>query len=44
MLLGHKASLSKFKRTEIMPIIFLDYKGMKLEVNNRRKFWKIHKL
>ena len=36
----HKTSLSKFK-IEIIPNIFSDYSGMKLEINNRRKTGKI---
>uniref|UniRef100_A0A5F9DKE6 RNA-directed DNA polymerase n=1 Tax=Oryctolagus cuniculus TaxID=9986 RepID=A0A5F9DKE6_RABIT len=33
-ILGHKASLSKFKRIRIIPCSFSDHKGMKLEMNN----------
>ena len=36
-MLGHKASLSKFKKIEIVPIIFSDHDSMKLEINNKRK-------
>lgn len=36
-MLGHKRNLSKFKMIEIMPCIFSDYNGMKLEINNRSK-------
>lgn len=39
-MLGHKISLSKFKKTEIMPSIFSDQNGMKLEIGNRRKTGK----
>ena len=30
---GHKKSLSKFKRIEIVPTTFSDHKGMKPEIN-----------
>ena len=39
-MLGHKTSLSKFKETEIIPRIFSDHNGMKLDTNNRRKMGK----
>ena len=35
-ILGHKSSLSKFKKTEIVSGIFSDHKGMRLG-NNYRK-------
>ena len=35
--LGHKSSLSKFKKTEIMPSIFSDHSAVRLDVNYRRK-------
>lgn len=31
---GHKASLNKFKRREIISTNFSDHKGMKLEINH----------
>lgn len=31
-MVGHKTSLSKFKKTEIISSIFSDYNGMKLEI------------
>ena len=34
-MLGHKTNLKKFK-IEIMPSIFSDHNGTKLEINNRR--------
>ena len=40
-MLGHKTSLSKFKKTEITPSIFFDYHGLKLEFSNRRKTRKL---
>jgi hypothetical protein len=46
-ILGHKASLSKYKKTEIIPCIQSDHKALKLELknkNNSRKFannWKL---
>ena len=36
-MLGHKRSLSKFKKIKIIPSIFSDHNGMNLEINNRRK-------
>ena len=46
-MLGHKTSLNKFKKTEIISSIFSDHNAMKLEVNykkNMEKFTKIWKL
>ena len=42
-MLGHKASLNTFKKIEIISNIFSDQSGMKLQINNRKKTWKIHK-
>ena len=36
-MIGHKASLNKFKKIEIIPIIFSDHKGLKLETNTKEK-------
>ena len=36
-ILGHKLSLSKFKKTEIISSIFSDYNAMRLEINYRGK-------
>jgi endonuclease/exonuclease/phosphatase family metal-dependent hydrolase len=33
--LGHKASLSKYKKIEIIPCILSDHNALKLELNNR---------
>ena len=35
--LGHKRSLNKFKRIEIISSAFSDHNGIKLEINNRGK-------
>jgi exonuclease III len=35
-ILGHKASLSKFKEIEIIPCILSDYNALKLEINNKK--------
>jgi hypothetical protein len=35
-ILGHKASLNKFKKIEITPCSISDYNGIKLELNNKR--------
>ena len=32
-MIGHKTSLNKFKKIEIIPSIFSDHKGLKLEIN-----------
>ena len=36
-ILGHKSSLSKFKKTEIITSIFSDHNAMRLEINYREK-------
>jgi hypothetical protein len=36
-ILGHKASLSKYKKTEIMLCILCDHNALKLELNNKNK-------
>ena len=36
-ILGHKSSLGKFKKTEIIPTIFSDHNAVRLDVNYRRK-------
>jgi hypothetical protein len=35
-ILGHKASLNKYKKNEITPSIMCDYNTMKLKLNNKR--------
>lgn len=35
-IIGHKASLRKFKKIESISSIFSDHNGMKPDVNNRR--------
>ena len=39
--LEHKTSLNDFK-IEIISTIFLDYNGMKLEINHKKKSGKSH--
>jgi hypothetical protein len=34
-ILGHKASLSKYKKTEIIPCILSDHNSLKLEISNK---------
>ena len=41
--LGHKSSLGKFKKTEIVSGIFSDHNTMRLEMNFREKKVKKHK-
>ena len=36
-ILGHKSSLGKFKKIEIIPSIFSDYNAVRLDLNYRRK-------
>ena len=36
-ILGHKSSLGKFKKIEIIPIIFSDHNAVRLDPNYRRK-------
>ena len=36
-ILGHKSSLGKFKKSEILPSIFPDHNVVRLDVNYRRK-------
>ena len=42
-ILGHKSSLSKFKKTEIISNIFSDHNAVRLEMNYREKKRKKHK-
>ena len=39
-MIGHKASLNKFKKIEIISSIFSDHKGLKLETNLKGKTQK----
>ena len=39
-ILGHKSSLGKFKKIEIIPSIFSDHNAVRLHVNYRRKIIK----
>ena len=36
-MIGHKISLNKFKKIEMISSIFSDHKGLKLEINPKRK-------
>ena len=36
-ILGHKSSLGKFKKTEIIPSIFSDHNAVRIDFNYRRK-------
>ena len=42
-ILGHKASLGKFKKIEIISSIFSNHNAMRLEINHRGKKRKKHK-
>jgi hypothetical protein len=39
-ILGHKASLSKYKKTEIISCILSDHNALKLEINNKNSIKK----
>ena len=41
--LGHKSSLGKFKKTEIISTIISDHNAMRLEINYRKKDCEKHK-
>ena len=47
--LGHRDSLNKYKRVEIIPTIISDYNALKLEINCRKKSgrttntWRLNK-
>ena len=48
-MLGHKTSLNKFKKTEIISNIFSDHSSMKLEINYRKKngktlMWRLNSM
>jgi hypothetical protein len=49
-ILGHKASLSKYKKIEIIPCILSDHNALKLELNNKNSNkkhannWKLNTL
>ena len=49
-MLGSKASLNKFKKTEVITSIFYDNNGVKLEVNYKKKaekgtkMWRLNKM
>ena len=48
-ILGHKSSLGKFKKIEIIPSIFSDHNSVRLDLNYRRKtiknstIWRLNK-
>ena len=42
-ILGHKSSLGKFKKIEIVSNIFSDHNAMRLEINYRKKNCEKHK-
>ena len=42
-ILGHKSSLSKFKKIEIISSIFSDHNAMRLDINYKEKNCKRHK-
>ena len=40
-ILGHKISLGKFRKNELIPTIFSDHNEVRLDVNYRKKLLKI---
>ena len=40
-ILGHKSSLGKFKKIEIIPVISSDHRAVRLYLNYRKKILKI---
>ena len=42
-ILGHKSSLGKFKKIEIISCIFSDHNAMRLDINYRKKICKKYK-
>ena len=42
-ILGHKSNISKFKKTEILSIIFSDHNTMRLDINYKGKNCKKQK-
>ena len=49
LMLGHKTSLDKFNKTEIISCIFSDHTAMKLEINHKNvekqaKRWKLNNM
>jgi hypothetical protein len=48
--LGHKSSLSKYKKIEIIPCILSDHNALKLELNNKKNSkkyantWKLNNI
>ena len=44
-MIGHKTSLNKFKKIEIISSIFSDHKGLKLETNPKHsKSWRLNSM
>ena len=39
-ILGHKSSFGKFKKIEIIPVIFSDHSAVRLDLNYRKKIIK----
>ena len=42
-IVGHKSSLGKFKKIEIISSIFSDWNAMRLDINYRKKICKKYK-
>ena len=42
-MIGHNTSLNKFKKIEIISIIFFEHKGLEIQTNLKEKKTKTHK-
>lgn len=40
-MLGHRTSLNKFKKIEVISSSFSDHNGVKLEINNKKNTGKL---
>ena len=43
-MIGHKTSLNKFKKMEIISSILSNHKGLKLETNLKEKTWRLNSM
>ena len=42
-IVGHKTSLNKFKKIEVIACVFSIHESMQLEMNCKKNIWKGHK-
>lgn len=43
-MLGHKTSLNNIKNTESISSILSDHKAMKLDINYKKKIWRLNNI